>query len=57
MDLLDWILECLHEQDIPFSEIMVNIIDVVKDPTTRNAQKWMADPLFNEIVIMLNERI
>lgn len=35
------------------SGVIIEILEVVKNPGTREAQKWMADPLFAEIVKQL----
>ena len=47
--------EMLNNEGISISDIIVTIIKSLKKPDTREAQKWMADPLFSEIIRMLNE--
>ena len=54
MEVFDWMLNILHQQEIPVSDIMINLIEAVKNPATRNSQKWMADPLFKEIVTLIS---
>ncbi|HLP61390.1 MAG TPA: hypothetical protein VK186_21290, partial [Candidatus Deferrimicrobium sp.] len=40
----------IYDEGIDISEIVFKIIAAVKNPNTREAQQWMADPLFSEIV-------
>jgi len=54
---LEWmgsIFRQLYDEGIDISDIMRKIIAAVKNPNTREAQQWMADPLFSEIVHQLS---
>jgi DNA-binding Lrp family transcriptional regulator len=44
----------LYEEGIEIPCIILKIISAVKNPCTREAQQWMADPLFSEIVEQLS---
>ncbi|MCG8334994.1 MAG: AAA family ATPase [Proteobacteria bacterium] len=41
-------------EDIDISTILLELLSAITDPDSRNAQKWMVDPLFKEIVTRLS---
>jgi tetratricopeptide (TPR) repeat protein len=53
--IVEEIVRRLAEEGIEASDVIIKILKAVKSPDTREAQKWMADPLFSEIVKMLSE--
>ncbi len=54
LSLIEKIVSQLHEEGIEIPDIITKILRAVKNPGTREAQKWMADPLFAEIVKQLS---
>lgn len=51
--VIEQVMVDLREKGVNIPDIILNILKAVKTPDTREAQKWMADPLFKEIVSML----
>ena len=49
------LVDCLKQEKIFVSDTIFNVIHALRDPETREAQVWMADPLFAEIVKMLQK--
>lgn len=43
------------EEPVEYPDIMIKVIQAVENPDTREAQTWMVDPLFAEIVRQLSE--
>jgi tetratricopeptide (TPR) repeat protein len=54
LNVIHSIMDELKREGVEISDIVVTIIKAVKEPDTREAQRWMADPLFKEIVTMLS---
>ncbi|MCP4681679.1 MAG: AAA family ATPase [Desulfobacterales bacterium] len=54
LEIIQHTMDDLFAEGIEVSDIVLNILGAIKEPNTRNAQKWMADPLFKEIVTMLS---
>jgi tetratricopeptide (TPR) repeat protein len=50
LETIESICHQLYEEGIEISDIILKIIAAVKNPHTREAQQWMADPLFSEVV-------
>ncbi|UCH97164.1 MAG: winged helix-turn-helix transcriptional regulator, partial [Candidatus Aminicenantes bacterium] len=50
LTIIEVLMEQLYEEGIETSEVILKIIRAVKNQGTREAQQWMADPLFAEIV-------
>ena len=55
IDLLKQIMNDLLKEGIEISEIILELLEALKNPNTRSVQKWMADPLFKEIVSKLTD--
>ena len=55
MEFFNELIRQLNKRDIPVSEIIFTIIEAIKNPNTRESQKWMADPLFAEIIKQLSD--
>ncbi len=56
IDIVDGIIEQLYDEGIEISDVIIKIIRALKDPNSREAQTWMADPLFAEVFIQLVEK-
>jgi hypothetical protein len=50
LELVENIFRQLYDEGIEISDIILKIIAAVKNPNSREAQQWMADPLFSQIV-------
>ena len=55
LDVIHNLMDDLHHKGTKISDIALKILSAVKSPNSRDAQKWMADPLFKEIVTLLGE--
>jgi tetratricopeptide (TPR) repeat protein len=53
LETVESICHQLYEEGIEISDIILKIIAAVKNPHTREAQQWMADPLFSEVVKLI----
>lgn len=53
LEAVESICHQLYEEGIEISDIILKIIAAVKNPHTREAQQWMADPLFSEVVKLI----
>ena len=54
MEFFNELIKQLNKREISVSEIIFTIIEAIKNPNTRESQKWMADPLFAEIIKQLS---
>lgn len=56
LEVIQRLMEDLRDKGIEVSDVILKILSAVQDPDSRDAQKWMADPLFSEVVTMLIPR-
>jgi DNA-binding MarR family transcriptional regulator len=54
LTIIEDLMEQFYEEGIEISGIIVKIIRAAKNPGTREAQQWMADPVFADIVEWLS---
>ncbi len=53
LEVIHGLMEDLRDKGIEISDVILKVLSAVKEPNSRDSQKWMADPLFKEIVTML----
>jgi hypothetical protein len=56
LEKLEKILE-EGENSLYISSVLFILLKAIKNPATREAQKWMADPLFKTIVGKLSNKV
>ncbi len=55
LNIIEDVMGQLYSEGIEISDIIIKIVRAVKNPNTREAQTWMADLLFAEIVKQLSK--
>ena len=54
-EVLELICDQLYQEGVETSETLITILRALKNPNTREARQWMADPLFATIVEALSK--